>query len=402
MTEPEAPEDEEPPEPTAPPDEVDPAQRSALRDFDTRLIAYPFAVFAATRALQLMILSWMVPADYADGVRGRLLVWDADWFVRVARDGYPHGFAYDDSGKVTGNGFAFFPAYPWLIRVAHYTTGLSWTTASLTVAWIAGAIAAVLVFILGTRLYDLRVGLALCVLFCAQPMSLVLSMGYSEPVFVAFVAGMFVAAHRRAWLVAGVLGLGAALTRPTGVAAAIALGVAAALALRERGGPKWRPIVGALVALTGAPAYLLWVGLRVGVLNAWFQIESSGWGSTFDYGWSVLIFVRDSVHTADGWVQMSVALMIVAVVALAVIAVARGTWLPLTVYGLIVLVLVFGQGGYYHSKPRLLVPALLILVPMATALGRARTSTAALVLTGYTAFGLWYGAYLVTVWHYAI
>ena len=61
-------------------------------------------------------------------------------------------------------------------------------------------------------------------------------------------------------------------------------------------------------------------------------------------------------------------------------------------YGLIALVLVLGQGGYYHSKPRLLVPVLLILVPPAIALGRARPRTAALVLSGCAAFGLWSGS----------
>jgi hypothetical protein len=89
-------------------------------------------------------------------------------------------------------------------------------------------------------------------------------------------------------------------------------------------------------------------------------------------------------------------------VALALIAIYQRVWLPLLTYGLIALVLVLGQGGYYHSKPRLLVPVLLILVPVAAALGRAKIHTAALVLLGYSAFGLWYGAYLVTVWHYAI
>jgi hypothetical protein len=94
--------------------------------------------------------------------------------------------------------------------------------------------------------------------------------------------------------------------------------------------------------------------------------------------------------------------MLIGVVVLAVIAVVKKVWPPLLVYGLIALVLVLGQGGYYHSKPRLLVPVLLILVPPAIALGQAKPRTAALVLSGCAAFGLWYGSYLITVWHYAI
>src|SRR5262249_5009041 len=145
-----------------------------------------------------------------------------------------------------------------------------------------------------------------------------------------------------------------------------------------------------------------WVGQRVGSWGAWFDIQTAGWGSTFDYGLSSWRFVRDGLRTGDGWVQGSIAWMLVVVAAAALLAVRRRVWLPLIVYGMIARVLVLGQGGYSPSNRRLLVPVLLILVPAAIALGRAKIGTAALVLSGYAAFGLWYGAYLVTVWHYAI
>jgi hypothetical protein len=274
----------------------------------------------------------------------------------------------------------------------------------------AGAAAAIVLCALGTRLYDARAGLALTALFCTQPMSMALSMAYSEALFTALVAGMLLCAHREDWLPAGLLGLGAALTRPTGAAAAVALAVAAGMAVyrgRKADGTRgiaaaWKPLLAAAVALLGVPASLLWVGLRVGDLGAWFDIQTAGWGTTFDFGTSSFTFVRDALRSGDGWIQVSIAWMIIGVVILAALAVRQKVWLPLTVYGLIVLVLVLGQGGYYHSKPRLLVPALLILVPPAVALGRARPRTATLVLAACGAFGLWYGSYLITVWHYAI
>jgi hypothetical protein len=369
---------------------------------DVRVMALPLLIYALSRIVQLWLVAWMLPAGVQDGVRGRLLSWDGGWFVRVAREGYPHGYTYDETGTLVGNGLAFFPGYPTLVRLVHYATGLTYDTAALTVSWLAGAVAAVLVFMLGARLYDRRVGIALTVLFCAQPMSLALSMAYSEALFTAFVAGMLVAAHRQAWLVAGLLGLAAALTRPTGAASAIALAVAAIMAVRRGDGPRWRPVLAAVVALAGVPAYLLWVGQRVGSPSAWFDIQTAGWGSTFDFGLSTWRFLVDSFRAGEGWIQVSIAWLLLAVVALALIAIYQRVWLPLLTYGLIALVLVLGQGGYYHSKPRLLVPVLLILVPAAAAIGRAKTHTAALVLLGYSAFGLWYGAYLVTVWHYAI
>ncbi|MDG6104427.1 hypothetical protein Daura_07615 [Dactylosporangium aurantiacum] len=391
------------------------------------LWALPLAVYALSRLLQLALVWWMADNDE---VRSRLLAWDGGHFVRLAEEGYPAGYSYTAEGQLTGNGLAFFPGYPMLVRVVHLATGLEVGTAAITVAWVAGAFAAVLICALGTRLYDERVGLALTTLFCTQPMSMALSMAYSEALFVAMVAGMFLFAHRDDWLFAGVFGLGAALSRPTGAAAALALAVAAAMAVHrsrraartatdatdatddtddteDPGGagrrvPAWQPIAAAAVALAGVPGYLLWVGLRVGDLGAWFDIQTAGWGTTFDYGTSTFKFVRDALRTGEGWIQVSVAWMVIGVVVLAAVAVAKKVWVPLQVYGLIALVLVLGQGGYYHSKPRLLVPVLLILVPPAIAIGRARPRTAALVLSGCAAFGLWYGSYLITVWHYAI
>src|SRR5262245_18903963 len=216
---------------------------------DFRVAARPLLIYAASRIVQLVVVAGMLPAGVQDGVRGRLLSWDGGWFVRVAREGYPHTYTYDESGTLVGNGLAFFPGYPTFVRLVHYGTGLSYETAALTVSWLAGAVAAVHIFVLGARLYDRQTGIALTVLFCAQPMSLARSMAYSEALFTAFVVGMLVAAHRGLWLVAGLLGLAAALTRPTGAAAAIALAVAAIMAILRGDGPKWRPVVAAVVAL---------------------------------------------------------------------------------------------------------------------------------------------------------
>lgn len=366
-----------------------------------RWVAVPLGIYAASRVVQLALIAWLLPAGPAT-IRSRLLSWDAGWFIRVAQDGYEHGYTFDANGTLVGNGLAFFPMYPLLIRLVHEVTRLDYGTAALTLSWVAAAVAAVLVYALGRRLYDIRVATVLTVLFCAQPMSVVLSMGYSEGLFVALVAGTLLAAHRGSWLVAGALGLAAALTRPTGAALAIGLGIAAAIALRDRRPDRWRAVAAAVVALLGVPAYMIWVGQRVGTWHAWFDIQTAGWGSTFDFGLGALRFVQDALRTGDGWIQVSVALILIAAVVTAVAAVTRRVWPPLLGYGLIALFLVLGQNGYYHSKPRLLVPVLIVLVPPALALARARTRTTALVLTGYALFGLWYGAYLITVWRFAI
>jgi hypothetical protein len=101
-------------------------------------------------------------------------------------------------------------------------------------------------------------------------------------------------------------------------------------------------------------------------------------------------------------VPVSVALILLAALAAAVVALAGKPWPPLAVYGVVAMVLVYGQAGFYHSKPRLLVPVLLTLLPAAIAAGRARPRVAVLSIIAWAAFGLWYGAYLVAVWPYTI
>jgi hypothetical protein len=364
-------------------------------------------ILAATRIGQMIMLLWLGAVAHDNvGLRGRLLVWDAGWFLRVATEGYPHTFSYGPDGTLEGNGLAFFPLYPTLIRGVA-ALGIDAGTAAIAVSWLASIGAAVALHLLGTSLYGKRAGWALVAILCSAPVSVVLSMAYSESLFIALVAGMLVAAHRRVWWAAGLLGLATALTRPTGAAAAVALAVAAALAVRESrrertGEGTWQPILAAAVALAGVPAYLVWVGLRVGNLDAWFRIQSAGWGTSFDYGASTITFLGHTLSDGDGWIPMSVALILLAALAAAGVALAGRPWLPLAVYGVIAMVLVYGQAGFYHSKPRLLLPVLLTLVPGVLAAARARPRVAVLAIGAWALFGLWYGAYLVVVWPYTL
>ena len=153
--------------------------------------------------------------------------------------------------------------------------------------------------------------------------------------------------------------------------------------------------------MSGA-AYLGWVAWRVGDLDAWFRIQTAGWGTSFDFGASTIDFLGRTLTVGEGWVPMSVALILLAAVVAAGVALAGRPWLPLAGYGLVAMVLVYGQAGFYHSKPRLLLPVLLTLLPSVVAAARARPRVAVLAIAAWAAFGLWYGAYLVAVWPYTI
>ncbi|HKS99232.1 MAG TPA: hypothetical protein VJT31_06845, partial [Rugosimonospora sp.] len=202
--------------------EQDTGQPPVRRAF-ARTAGAVLALYALSRLVQLCFIVWLAPGG-GPSIKDRLLEWDGTWFVRVAVEGYPHGYTYDDSGAMVGNGLAFFPGYPLLIRAVH-ALGLDAGWAAVGISWVAGGAAALLLFLLGRDLagprLGARAGYALVVLFCAQPMSVVLSMGYSEATFCALAAGTMLAAYRQRWLTAGVVGLATALTRPMGLAVAV-------------------------------------------------------------------------------------------------------------------------------------------------------------------------------------
>lgn len=366
-----------------------------------RASGFPLAVYGMTLLLHLAMLAVMNPPG-GPGIRARLLSWDAQWFVTIARDGYPHDFSFTADG-LSGGDLAFFPAYPLLMRIVHTLTGLGYESAAFVVSHLALTVALLCVHRLLLDLYDRRTArIALVLLACAQPMALVFLMAYSESLFLALAAAALLAIHRKAWLTAGILILLAGLTRSIAVALAAALAIAIVLHLRGSGRLIWRPVTALVLACCGTPAYLLWVDQRTGQRGTWFTIQEAGWGTHWDNGSAFVDFLVKTLTRGDGWVPVSTALLILALVACTVAAWCDEIWPPLAVYGTVILITALGQSNFYHSKLRLLIPALIFLIPAARALARARTSTTVLTLTAAALFGSWYGAYMLTKWRYAI
>ncbi|MGW4031200.1 hypothetical protein ACWEFL_18095 [Streptomyces sp. NPDC004838] len=360
------------------------------------------AVYGVSTVLHLWVLSAMIPPG-GPGVGERLLAWDGDLFASIVTDGYPEGFSREPDGELRGNNLAFFPLYPLLTRGLHQLTGLDAGTAAIVIAHLSLLAALLALHLLLTRLYDFRTAtIAIVLLAGAQPMALTFLMGYSESLFLALAAGALLAAHRGAWLTAGSAAFLAGLTRPAAFALAVALALAAALAMRSERRLSARPILAVALACAGTPAYLLWVANRAGQLNAWFLIQEAGWGTHWDNGASFLVFLRETLARGDGWVPVSTAVLLVGAICATVVAWRRDAWPPLLVYGTVMLILTLAQSNYYHSKLRLLVPAVVFLLPFASALSRARTRTLVAVLLAATLFGCWYGAHMLTSWRYAI
>ncbi|MEU1281709.1 glycosyltransferase 87 family protein [Streptomyces sp. NPDC005805] len=357
---------------------------------------------AAAGTLHLLMLALLHRPERGT-LRDHVLAWDARHFLTIATDGYPDGFTYTPEGELTGNELAFFPLYPLTVRAVGAATGTEPETAALIATQLAFCAALFAVHRLVLSLHGPRTALiAIVLLAVAQPMGVVFLMGYSEALLLALAAGALLACRREAWLTAGAAACLAGLTRPTAAAVTLAVAVAAVQAVVRERRVGWRPVAGVALAGVGIPAYVLWVGDRLGRWDGWFRVQEAGWGTHWDTGAEFAGFLPGALARETDWVPVSTAVLVLVLILLTVAAWRTPGWLPLLVYGTGVVVIALGQSNYYHCKLRMLVPAVIFLLPPARALAAAHPRTAGVCLAGAGVFGAWYGASMLTVWPYAI
>ncbi|MFG2130808.1 hypothetical protein ACGFNV_23740 [Streptomyces sp. NPDC048751] len=355
-----------------------------------------FAAARLTGAAVLALTAWATGRQPL-ALLGRS--WDSLWYLGIAAHGYGHTLTFGPG--IVHSDLAFFPLYPALVRAVAELGPLKGGTAGLLVSWTAAAVAAWGIHALGAALHGRAVATALVLLWALLPHSVVLSMAYTEPVLTAFAAWSLYAVLNRNWLWAGTLAALAGLARPNGVAVAAAVLVAAGQEVwRARGRVSHRLWTGAALAPLGWTAYVLWVGhRRDDLLGGYFAVQRL-WGSRFDLGHGSLHFVRHLLLHAHRLVfPMTLVIVAAAVLLYALLLVDRAP-LPLVVYSGVLLLITLGGSGFFESKPRFLLPAFPLLLPLARALvrtARARPWHATVVVAALAGLSFAYGAYLVVL-----
>ncbi|MFI9546116.1 mannosyltransferase family protein [Streptomyces sp. NPDC052016] len=395
-----------------------PPGSAALRRAAPALVGY-----AAVRALGLLALAlWSAARDKSPYT---LLTarWDALWYTRVAELGYGYEVRLPN-GDVHSN-LAFFPLLPWLERLLHAVSPLSYADAGFVVSLLASLAAAWGIFAVADHVHGSRAGVCAVLLWAVLPVGIVQSMAYSESLFTALAAWSLYAVLTGRWVTAGALASLAGLTRPVGLAVVAAVWVAGALSFvgtrgaeptdgartpvraarssadaplpRDRstpGAPTVRRTLGLLLAPLGAAGYVLWVGHHTGKGTFGYLDVQAGWRNGFDGGYAFARFIIDkftSIPSAFAGVGLIVGVALL--VWLYVVCVRQRQPLPLLVYAGVVLTLALCASSYFGSKPRLLMPAFPLLFPLAVALARLRTPRSALVVAGVALVSAVYGAW---------
>jgi hypothetical protein len=340
-----------------------------------RRLAFPIGVGIVSRlysAFLLLLVPLLQPISMTPritGYRDTFLQWDSQWYLTIANTGYhpwplqagPQGGRYD---------FAFFPAWPTLLR-AFRAIGIQASDVAVVLANLLFVVAAVLMYLVMERALGRTAARWGLVLVAFSPSAFVLSLAYSEPLFLILAAGSFLLAGTRLQPVAAAAAM---LTRVTGVG--LAVGAAAAW-WRDR-----RDWVSLLTAVAVAAAFAGWwafIWLLTGDPLGWF-LGSAKWVANMGVPamWNAIWYVQ-----MPGYLEV---VFMVVMLGASILLVRRNLQLGLFSVVAIVLSMV---GAPVSSMPRHALVAFPAFGLLADRLGPRRSIVLAIVFALFEANGVW-------------
>jgi hypothetical protein len=315
-----------------------------------------------------------------------LTAWDSGWYAGIARNGYGH-VAHPPDGRILSD-YAFFPALPLLERLLP----LPAASAGLVVSWVATVLAGLGIHAVVEDWRGRRAATLTVLLWAVVPVAAVLSMAYTEALFTATAAWALWCCGRGRWWAAGALAVLAGLTRPTGAAVVLAVMVSAAPAARR--GDR-RALAATVAAPLGLLGYLGYVALRTGDPLGYFTV-TRGWDNRIDLGRAFAAWTWHRLAAPPHLAGLAVVLGLLALAALVVALFRLRPPVPVLVFVLAMVALSLATSGFFGSKPRYLLPAFPLLVPLALWL-EGRRSWPRRCLLGVAAIGsVAYGAWWLT------
>ncbi|HWG23931.1 hypothetical protein [Actinospica sp.] len=371
------------------------AARARLRRHAPEIIAY-----CAVRAIGLVVLAAM--ATHPGHIASLLTKWDGSFYLTVARHGYDTALTYRPDGSLVNTDIVFFPLYPFLTAAVGLVIGV--VPAALLLSLAAGIVAAIAMCGIGEHLYDKRTGVILAALWGALPTAIVESMAYPESLYTALAALTVLFLLRERWIAAGIAAFFAGLTHPTGVAAALTIGVCllAVLVRGERRERGWAPWVATAMGPLGTLAYLGWVGIELGRWDGFSYMEQRGWGSSPSLIGVWHQIERSITHPLALGYQVPVYVLgfsLLFALALTLSRRMRSKGLPVLAFAwLSVALALFIGPTYFHAEARFLMPDFPLLLPPAAFLARRKLYVATCALVVCAGLSAWYGGYLLTIW----
>lgn len=364
--------------------------------------------------------------EVARGTWDRLNSWDALWMRDIAEHGY---FGLDDVDGDPGHwrSLAFFPLMPYLMRGVSFVGFMPAAWAGALISLVTGVFVAFAAAALASRMGMGRRAMILAsAMVTTAPMAVVMLMPYTEALFLALAGWGLVAVVDRRWGRAGALILLAGLTRSTAMGLFIVLAIAV-IAGDRRNPRAWLAVA---VAPVGWAVYLLWSSARLSDVGGYFGAQARGWNSEVDGGVATLRWLWGSLATSreTGYAISAIMIIVVALTlawafvdwVVARVAAWRGAraasgeaaapafldrwgacW-PVLLFSCLAVGQVLVSDGLMHSRPRLFLSGVLMLLVFAPFVARMRAFDRAWVLAAWVLGSAWVGAYMLVPFPWAI
>lgn len=254
---------------------------SSSAHWATRVLAIFVASRLVTTTIFLIVASLQAVSDRTAAHPGFFEfanIWDGQWYWSINLWGYPTEIPRDESGNATENAWAFLPAYPFLLKI-FTSLGIPFTVIAPIVSLVFAGAAALVFFRLMTRFLPPGSAYFATALLCTAPLSTILQVSYAESMhlFLLFLALLLLVDRRYPVLIPVVVLT--SLTRPSGLAFALALllHLVHRFVTRARDPFPWRErlevvAVGLVSALSGV-AWLLIAWAVTGEFTAYTDTE---------------------------------------------------------------------------------------------------------------------------------
>lgn len=358
---------------------------------------WAIALFVAMAVVHVLFLVRMLPSGFT--LAEALTQWDVAHYVDIARYGYFRQDSYSaPSADVYEKRLAFFPGLPGLMWLVHTITGIEIPTAGWLLTFGFGIFMTVGMIRLAQRLEFGRSGQLLAVLLLlGAPMAVTFNMIYTEAPFIGLSLWALVAMLDRRWVLAGVLVFLAGLFRLTAIDLVFAFAVMVAIYARK----NWVAWVSVAFSATSVITYLFYASSYTKDIGGYFGLQEKGWNSAFDFGVATAkwVYIQLTEFTYLGY-ELSMLSIFGALIAVA-LAFRRLPW-ALWIFGSAIVANVVLSDGIMHSRPRLLLPAIILLLPVVAGLAKAPKWTQIAVAIGYVVFGAWFSAYMLAIFEWAI
>lgn len=207
--------------------------------------------------------------------------WDAGWYERIFNNGYPQAIPRDPDGAAYANEWAFYPAFPLLVRGLAAITGWGWPAAGAMMATVAGLAAMLMIYLLFRNFAapaNALWGVAFCAFF---PVSAILQVPYAESLGLFFLAAaLHLLVRGKYWAAMPVVFL-LCVSRPAGVPFAAVVALHLALRWRRRHQEPFpaRDVIAAVVltafSAVMAFAWMLTAWWVTGERNAYTDTETA-------------------------------------------------------------------------------------------------------------------------------